>query len=213
MCNAHNHRIDCRCGWGGSSGVMSYCSSYPLRELSILRTFASNHLPKNNQNLTRPNYKCKWCKQTVFFFQASNGGKVLFDSLGQPWPIHDCLGIQYKRRKAQLTISSEEWVQLLNLNIVPMSDFNRSLFQGLLYEAGDYQYDVRVSLVIDDVILVRDIYLNKSHYSQLSEEIETLIIFDDGRHFLSNSKLVDKKPFKFKDFCSQKPFKEQPKLI
>ena len=213
MCNAHNHRIDCRCGWGGSSGIMSYSFSYPPGELAILRSFAANQYLKSNQSLTRPNYKCKWCKQPVYFFQASNGGKVLFDSLGQPWPIHNCLGIQYKRCKAKLNISTEEWIQLHSLSAAPISELNKSLYCGLLYETTDKQFEVSILLMADDSIMIRDIYLNKSNFLQTSENIETLIIFDDGRYLLSNSRLVDKVPFSLQDLSSKKPFVHQPKLI
>ena len=36
------------------------------------------------------NTKCPGCKEPVFFFHCNCGSKVFFDSLGHPWPIHDC---------------------------------------------------------------------------------------------------------------------------
>jgi hypothetical protein len=33
---------------------------------------------------------CFDCGQEVYFFMCSCGSKVLFDSLGHPWPIHSC---------------------------------------------------------------------------------------------------------------------------
>ena len=178
-----------------------------------MRSFAANQYLKSNQSLTRPNYKCKWCKQPVFFFQASNGGKVLFDSLGQPWPIHNCLGIQYKRRKAKLNISTEDWIQLYSLSVTPISELNNSLIRGLLHEDTDKQFEVSILLMLEDVIMIRDIYLNKPNYLQPGEHIEALIIYDDGKYFLSNTKLVDKKLFKLQDLSSKSLFTHQPKLI
>ncbi len=35
-------------------------------------------------------YTCPYCDSEVFFFMCSCGSKVLFDSLGSPWPQHRC---------------------------------------------------------------------------------------------------------------------------
>lgn len=37
-----------------------------------------------------PNASCPVCGETVFFYQAPNGGRVFFDDLGWPWPKHPC---------------------------------------------------------------------------------------------------------------------------
>ncbi|MEW8342226.1 MAG: hypothetical protein AB2708_20455 [Candidatus Thiodiazotropha taylori] len=34
--------------------------------------------------------KCWWCGEAVYFHRNNNGGCVLFESLGKPWPIHSC---------------------------------------------------------------------------------------------------------------------------
>ena len=34
---------------------------------------------------------CKACGSRIFFFQCDHDSRVLFDELGWPWPIHDCL--------------------------------------------------------------------------------------------------------------------------
>ena len=33
---------------------------------------------------------CKDCNNRIFFFQCDHESRVLFDSLGWPWPLHDC---------------------------------------------------------------------------------------------------------------------------
>jgi hypothetical protein len=212
MCNAYNHRNYCRCGWG-YSGILSYSSSYPSQELSDLRSFASLRYEFNRQAITKPNYKCKWCKEKVFFFQASNGGKVLFDSLGKPWPIHNCLGIQYKRRKAKLMIPDKEWLQLYNVAITPSADINTSIYVGLLSESANQQFEVSILLKFDDAILIRDLYLRKSNYLSSSDDIEILLILDDGRHFFSTCKVTQKKSYEMLDLSKKKPFTQQPKLL
>jgi hypothetical protein len=34
--------------------------------------------------------QCFWCNDDVFFHRNKEGGCVLFDKLGPPWPIHPC---------------------------------------------------------------------------------------------------------------------------
>lgn len=41
-------------------------------------------------SFTVPNYICRSCGQRVFYYEHPNGAKVLFDSLGPPWPKHPC---------------------------------------------------------------------------------------------------------------------------
>ena len=36
--------------------------------------------------------KCRYCGSRIFFFQCDHESRVLFDALGWPWPLHDCLG-------------------------------------------------------------------------------------------------------------------------
>ncbi len=36
--------------------------------------------------------RCKRCGEYVFFYQSENGGKVIFDDLGPPWPKHSHQG-------------------------------------------------------------------------------------------------------------------------
>src|SRR4051812_23230577 len=37
--------------------------------------------------------RCKYCGQHVFYFSCDHGCKVIFDSLGPPWPEHKCMGL------------------------------------------------------------------------------------------------------------------------
>ena len=34
---------------------------------------------------------CKFCGSRIYFFECDHESRVLFDSLGPPWPLHDCL--------------------------------------------------------------------------------------------------------------------------
>ena len=35
--------------------------------------------------------KCRHCGQSVFYFSCECGCKVFFDTLGPPWPVHNCI--------------------------------------------------------------------------------------------------------------------------
>jgi hypothetical protein len=212
MCNAFGHLRSCRCGWG-HPGEISYTNDYPSQQESILRNFATTLYGGGRSN-TRSNYKCKWCGEQVFYFQSSNGGKVLFDSLGKPWPIHDCLGIKYERKKSKLKISPIEWVQLTHFMVAPSNVDNESTFFGLISGLEDQkQYEVSITLGAEDQILIRDLYLKKLDYLNLSLEIEVLIILDDGRHQFVTGSQIERKPFVMQDLSNTKPYTNQPKLL
>ncbi len=46
--------------------------------------------------------RCRYCQQSVFYFHCDCDSKVFFDSLGWPWPIHDCLNLAQSSGNAQL---------------------------------------------------------------------------------------------------------------
>jgi hypothetical protein len=213
MCNAFGHLMSCRCGWG-HPGVISYTNVYPDRQGAGLRDFAASFYKNTSFSSTRPNYKCKWCGEKVFYFKSNNGGKVLFDSLGKPWPIHDCLGIKYERKKSKLKLSPAEWVQLTHFMVAPSSADDESTFFGLISGLEDQkQYEVSITLRADDQILIRDLYLNKIDYLKLSPEIEALIILDDGSHQFVAGSQIERKPFVMQDLSNKKPYTDQLKLL
>lgn len=98
-CNAWNHSLDCRCGWGGdghagrrtlfSSLMQSQVRFKTYRELLV--------------GFTSPNAHCPVCDNPVFFYASPFGGRVFFDELGPPWPKHPCTD---RGRPAQLTLPS-----------------------------------------------------------------------------------------------------------
>lgn len=84
MCNALNHAPGCTCGFGGeghlgtSSGSVGWFST-------------------GSDGICRPT-TCKFCNERVFFVKH-NGGSVLFNALGWPWPKHDCW--QYRAKMSR----------------------------------------------------------------------------------------------------------------
>ena len=76
-CNAWNHPPECSCGWGGEFGAAR-------------STKNALHWPTVQGSYLNPNALCKKCGASVFFYRSANGGSVLFDSLGPPWPKHPC---------------------------------------------------------------------------------------------------------------------------
>jgi hypothetical protein len=86
MCNAWNHPINCRCGWGGDGhlGGPGYRSQHGSIPSVAHFNFKSLHA------YTTPNARCPVCNQRVYFYQSPFGGKVFFDELGGDWPKHPC---------------------------------------------------------------------------------------------------------------------------
>lgn len=78
-CNGNNHGPDCNCGWGG----VFYPAIDRLFEQALVHW-------SQKESYTVPNARCPVCKASVFFYAASNGGRVFFDELGPPWPKHPC---------------------------------------------------------------------------------------------------------------------------
>jgi hypothetical protein len=91
MCNAWNHALSCRCGWGGLGHLG--------RPAGAGHAFAPDVVFKTYRELLRgstiPNARCPVCRQSVFFYQSPNGGRVFFDDLGPPWPKHPCTSSSY----------------------------------------------------------------------------------------------------------------------
>ena len=90
MCNGHNHRPGCRCGFGGQGhtggGVHHGPPKTWVERPVTLRTPVASQTYASYIN---PNAKCPVCEAAVFFYQC-HGGRVFFDELGPPWPKHPC---------------------------------------------------------------------------------------------------------------------------
>lgn len=109
MCNAYNHPIECKCGWGGpghlgSGGISKGAVSKPYSSLLIAPTARS---------YVNPHAKCPVCGAEVFFYASENGGRVFFDELGPPWPKHPCTDRidTYLREKVEWFPSNREPLQ------------------------------------------------------------------------------------------------------
>ena len=86
MCNAHNHPIDCDCGWGGGSNS-SFSVNGVFQKLQLQALRINTYI---FESYTNPNAICPVCGEPVFFYQNSYGSRVFFDELGPPWPKHPC---------------------------------------------------------------------------------------------------------------------------
>jgi len=193
---------------------MRYSSHYDQTLESELHLLAQNYLSSSYGSKAIPNYQCKYCKQKVFFFRSSSGGKVLFDSLGKPWPKHNCLGIYYQQKQAALKISPNNWWSLSNLITMPLSELNHSIFSGVIpSKSGDTQNRVELEIEIEDPILVKEVYVDALAAHSIGKPLETLVLLDDGRHELHQSIPLQISSFQMEDLSGKKPYLNQPKLI
>ncbi len=98
MCNAWNHSINCKCGWGGDGHLGGYGERGFFRPLSPPNYSSFRRL----DSYTQPNARCPVCAQRVFFYQSPNGGRVFFDKLGEGWPKHPCTDSSFSRPSFKL---------------------------------------------------------------------------------------------------------------
>jgi hypothetical protein len=213
MCNAFNHPKSCKCGWG-SDGMMGYSNSYDNHLDIELGLLAQAYISGAKGSITQSNYQCKCCGAKVFFFQSSSGGKVLFDSLGQPWPKHDCLGITYLRKKEQLKISPNEWINVSGLSATPSGKENQSVFSGVVTnQTSAKQNRLELEVMVDDPIMIKDIYIDTKSVKAEGNTTELLILLDDGRHLFKNAEVLKVEPFEMEDLSDRRPYTDQPTLL
>lgn len=213
MYNAFNHPKSCKCGWG-SDGIMGYSNSYDNNLDCELGFLAQAYVFEAKGSRTQPNYQCKCCGAKVYFFQSSSGGKVLFDSLGQPWPKHDCLGITYLRKKEKLKILPNEWINVGGLCATPSGKVNQSIFSGIVSnQVSDKPNRLELEVMIDDPLLVKDIYIDAKSIQIVGNSLGLLILLDDGRHIFKEAELLKVEPFQMEDLSGRKPYIGQPKLL
>lgn len=212
MCNAFTHLKSCKCGFG-HDGLMRYSNYYEKSLDDELNHLANNFFIKSTGR-AYPNYRCKCCGEKVFFFHSIHGGKVLFDSLGKPWPKHDCLGIVYERKKEKLKISNSDWRQVIGLLITPSDKENFSTFSGVVSSfEGSEQFSIELTIASDDPLLIKDLYVDACIPIRLHSDLEALLLKDDGSHFVSFAKVASLETFEMSKLNNQKPYSVQPKLI
>ena len=106
MCNAWNHPPGCTCGWGGEgSGGFQYISRPARTTQSVPHTWR----PYDYNNCSFVSYysnhsdfcrstSCRDCGANVYLIHH-NGGYVLVEELGWPWPVHPCFENRQNAKK------------------------------------------------------------------------------------------------------------------
>ena len=92
MCNAWNHPINCRCGWGGEGhlGKAFRSSLHADKQLASYADWTQEKYRNESLAFFTPNANCPVCGIEVYYYQSPEGGRVFFDELGPPWPKHPC---------------------------------------------------------------------------------------------------------------------------
>jgi hypothetical protein len=211
MCNAFNHPRYCLCGWG-ADGLMGYANSYDRKLEKEFIELANGTMNRNLSNKLMPNYQCKCCGQKVYFFQSSNGGKVLFEALGKPWPKHECLVMTYLKKRESLKISSDAWHLVSELITTPSSDKFFSFFTGVAHDGADLNL-LKFRMSHKDPLLIKDIYLDAKSKQKINQELEALVILDDGTYDFATCILEVVNKFELRKVESKKNFKNQSQLF
>jgi hypothetical protein len=75
--------------------------------------------------------ECWWCGDPVYFYRNENGGCVLFDNLGAPWPIHKCWE-QYKNEISLATKSIvDNRIEQLKTTRIANFEFTKSKLENI----------------------------------------------------------------------------------
>ena len=77
---------------------------------------------------------CKFCGSRIFFFKCDHESRVLFDSLGPPWPLHDCLTTVSKSTPSPT--SNELYDALRRVHFSVRDDNTSGLLSGLRRFSG-----------------------------------------------------------------------------
>lgn len=93
-CRGHNHPPGCTCGYNpiyvdGQRHDASLLHYSKAKQQMVGHTL-SLMLHRSASSINR-GCNCRYCGKLVYYVEH-NDGKVFFDELGYPWPIHDCMG-------------------------------------------------------------------------------------------------------------------------
>lgn len=97
----------------------------------------SNKLIKQNIEYRNITFftNCWWCGDEVYFHRNKNGGCVLLNHLGHPWPIHPCWSENIEDREAAIrffTMPEQRKIQLPKFHNTIDSDLLPSSISGCL---------------------------------------------------------------------------------
>ncbi|MDU5965560.1 MAG: hypothetical protein E6Z01_10770, partial [Actinomyces sp.] len=85
----------------GNNGTMFYVST-PKHKTNERKL-------SHKSSFVIPNATCQKCGKDVFYYENSFGSRVLFDSLGPPWPIHPCYSTFVEKKRKLLSAQDRGW--------------------------------------------------------------------------------------------------------
>lgn len=120
--------------------------------------------------------ECWWCGDCVYFHRDDNGGCVLFDELGKPWPIHPC----WEQNTDDQSFAIQQALE-------DQSKAIRNKYAPKLYQLSKNENDLIISGCIVSHAQTKEIKLsdNKKSYKVID-----LLVFSEGKNFQI---LVDEK--------------------
>jgi hypothetical protein len=96
----------------------------------------------------------------------------------------------------------------------PSPHENKSIFSGVIgNDSSQSQNRIELEIFVEDPILIKDVYINSGTEQSAGNEIEALVILDDGRHQFHNSKMLNIESFEMEDLSGKKPYKIQYPLL
>ena len=113
--------------------------------------------------------ECWWCGDSVYFHRDDNGGCVLFDELGKPWPIHPCWEQNQDEQCFAIQKALEDQSVIIRSQLVPK-----------IYQPERSENDLVVSGCIVSYAQTKEIKLSDS---KKSYKVIDLLVLSEGKHF------------------------------
>lgn len=205
MCNAHNHSIDCTCGWGGEGHLGRRTIGTYTRLAEFLQNSQVEYFLKDkHSSYVNPNARCPVCGDPVYFYKSENGGRVFFDELGPPWTKHPCTDTQqhYVSKATFFENFTPIWKTNGWMPITIKQVFGRKL-NSFIISRLDKSFNNKIQVHSDDENFIK---------TCRSDSLFQLKQLDKSRIFVSSFSLLDDKETKFyfhlepetlKDFMKQ----------
>jgi len=124
-CNGHKHPWNCTCKFGGTSS--NTAKRLPAPQTPDL--FSVPHVPRH---YTKPQIRCPFCNEPVFYCRLSNEGSAYFDKIGHPWPKHPCTDKSSKLYRGPPDSPEENWPRFEKIVV-------ESITETLLRLSGETQ--------------------------------------------------------------------------
>lgn len=126
---------------------------------------------------------CWWCGDDVYFHRNENGGCVLFDELGVPWPVHSCWNENKHEQHDVLLIILDNYKK--KLRKIRIEDYQYANKSNLLHKDGVDAFligsDLSKRVILNkDTPHLKEIYFRYVVYSIIGFGVIKVLVPEDS---------------------------------